>query len=123
MTRETAVRKLRAIFGATAYWRVGEQVTSPERRAEAAAERDRLKAEAAALTEEIERIRRESGMAELERKRIELRKAAERAGSYAHYRRFAVGRIEHGIAFCVEGEGDTWEEAIAAAQRKGASPT
>lgn len=118
MTREQAVKRLRKLYGEKARWRVGETITSPERREAARAERDRLREEVVEVEEEIRRREVAAGIPELRALRTALAKARDEAGWRSAEKRFRVGYLDLGIAFYVKGEGDTWEEALAEAERK-----
>lgn len=117
MTRDQAIRKLRAMFGAKAYFRVGNEITSPEKREAGRADRDRLRAEAAAIDAEVTQRLIDTGIqARMDEARA-LRKEADQRGWSSLGYRFSVGQLTF-MGFLIEGQGDTWEEAIAAAAKK-----
>lgn len=117
MTREQAVRRLTKLFGAKAYWRVGNEITSPEKRAAARADADRLRADAAAIDAEVKQRMIDTGIqARIDEARAIRKRASDRIGYALHYR-FHVGKV--GSMFAeILGEGDTWEEAIEKAEAK-----
>lgn len=121
MTREQAIRKLRALYGKAAYWRVSDEITSPEKRAAAREECLRLRAEAAAIDEEVKQRLIDTGIqARIDAARALRQRASNLAGHALHYR-FNVGKCS-GFANAIAGQGDTWEEAIAQAQRREEQP-
>ena len=117
MTREEAKRQAARRWGKRSYWQVGTEQSSPERRSEVQAIADGARAERAALEAELKRREEEAGIPAL---RGQIKAAGERfreaALGGAVYYRFRVGFTDSIIgAFNVCGEGDTWEEAFAAA--------
>lgn len=119
MTREQAQRKLERVTSRPVkleveHWSTG--VSSPERRAAAAAEYERVVAEHEAAKAEYDRIVREhpelQRLAAL-RKRLYAEK--DRLNQERHYRKFGAYAHE-GIALRILGSGDTWEEVIAQAE-------
>jgi hypothetical protein len=119
MTRDQAIRKLRAMFGARASWEVRKDVSSPEKRAAKAAEAERLAAEVARLDTEIAERKRAAGIYELEAQRNAAYKAKGEAKWYAGmfgYRFEVSERTLLGVT--VKGYGDTWEQAIAMAEKR-----
>lgn len=118
MTREQAQREAVKRWGKSADIRAHESISSPERRAVADGEYQKAKAELETIESEIrERLAACDWYQELTRKRTEARKRKEATVWARIYRKFAVGS-SHGIGFHIEGEGDTWAEAFAAADRK-----
>lgn len=93
------------------FW--GSGVSSPERRAAAAAAYDRVVAEHEAVKAEYDRIVREH--AELQRlaaRRKELYAEKERLNRERHYHKFAAYAATDSIGLNSLGTGDTWEEII-----------
>lgn len=114
MTREQAIRELRKLYGTRAYIRVGNEVSSPEKRAAAGEERDRHKAEEESIAAEIRRLEELHGITDLRRKMRQARVSKESAGWRSTRTggcKFTVGE-NVGYAVHIKGEGDTWEEAI-----------
>jgi len=123
MTREQAIRKIRAMYGTRAAWDVGKEISSPAKRAEAAAEAERQAAEVTRLDTEIARRKREAGIYELEAQRSAASKAKSEAKWYAGmfgYRFEVSERTAGGLGRVIKGYGDTWEEAIAMAEANNA---
>ena len=121
MTREQAIRKLRAMFGTRAAWEVRKDVSSPEKRAAKAAEAEALAAEMTRLDAEIARRKMEAGIYELEAQRNAAYKAKGEAKWYAGMfgYRFEVSELTSGgLGRTIRGYGDTWEEAIAMAEKR-----
>jgi hypothetical protein len=118
MTREQAIREGRKRWGKRAIVRAGEALSSPEQRAEAMdrlkrnrARRDEIDREVQARLNTLDWYR----AAQAERKAC-LQEVSQTQG-WASYYKFSVG-LDIGIAFSVEGQGDTWEEAFAKADPK-----
>lgn len=118
MTREQAVKRLQKLYGRRMYYRVGNEITSPEKRAAAL---ERLRAARAAREANEEKIKTwlaaqpEYQAMRAERREINL--TIDRAqGEVSHYK-FWVGKSV-GFANEITGQGDTWEEAIAEAESK-----
>ena len=115
MTRTEAQRKLDKLMGCRTRLDVerwGSGVSSPERRAKAEDEYQRVCREQEAAKAEYERIVKEH--AELQRlaaRRKELYALKERLNHDRHYRKFEAYRSA-GIGMMHIGHGDTWEEVI-----------
>jgi hypothetical protein len=118
LTREQAIRKLKAIIGPRAMWRVSEGISSPEKRQRyhartSTAEADRKAASAAMSARAAEVCAADAEYQRLKASYDEARKAA----SETRYRddesgyKFTVGK-DAVYAFVVEAQGDTWEEVI-----------
>ena len=120
MTRVQAQRELAKRWGKRGYWRVGNGLSSPERRANAQAGVDSTRAARAELEAEIKRREDAAGIPELrERVKALAQTIRETALGDANYYKFKVGFIDNVIgAFNIIGYGDTWEEAFADADRK-----
>jgi hypothetical protein len=125
MTREEAQRKLERATGAKVklkveHWSTG--VSSPERRAAAAAEHDRIAAEYEAAKAEYDRIVREHPeLQRLAALRKQLYAEKERLNHERFYRKFTAYARE-GISLRILGNGDTWEEVVAEAEARMAKP-
>ena len=122
MTRTEAVKKLQKLFGKRAYYRVLNRQTSPETRAAAAADRDRLKAEIEAIDAEVRYRLEVHGINALNRQRRELVKAKNEAGGWAQAYRFEIGTQDDGAGMFTiisdTASGDTWDEAFRNHQTK-----
>lgn len=119
MTREQAMREARRRWGGKALIRAAAALSSPEQReaaratmAEANAELTRLKAERKARLDALDWLN------DLNQQIAATQQRASVATSDAHYYKFAVGYDAHGFAFHVNGQGDTWEQAFSAADKK-----
>jgi hypothetical protein len=120
VTREAAIKKLRRVLGAKAYYRIGEHVTSPERR-----RRHTLAVLDASFRSEMARRARDerreailAADAEYCTLKAEARAAYdafERARYHDHDAayRFEVGTLD-GIFRHTLAHGDTWEEVFSA---------
>lgn len=122
MTRDQAVKRLRRLYGARAYANVGEAQSSPDRRTEALQRarearqrRDALEREIAARLEALDWYR------ELVAEKRKASEAASRELTNIGYYKFRVGQ-NRGFANEITGSGDTWEEALAAAEAKEKRP-
>ncbi len=120
MTRDQAIKRLSTLYGRKAYYRVGTSITSPDKREAARLEVTRLRAEEEAAKAAIASwLAAQPDYQALVAHKRAITKAREAAGWALTDHKFNVG-INRG--WCVEmtGSGDTWEEAIAAAERGGA---
>jgi hypothetical protein len=119
MTREEAFTKAARMFGkAGRLWLGRHGLSSPERRAEAAEQREQLKGELASVDAEIkERLAATEWYQALLDRRRTIRDQLDQADHNADYYRFSVGRAE-GFADFIAGKGDTWEQAFADAESK-----
>ena len=118
MTREHAIKRITKLYGSKAYARVTDPISSPESRAAALdavrvarAERDRIAAEIKQRLSELEWYQT------LVQQKRDAYAAADRAQSMCHHYKFTVG-INRGWCTEVTGQGDTWEQAISAAESK-----
>jgi hypothetical protein len=121
MTRHEATRAAAKRFGAKAHLRIRDGRTSPELREASIStlrvRRERVKAIDAEIAARLAAL---DWYRDLQAERRELTAAITMSlGNVAAYK-FAVGKIE-GIGFHVYGQGDTWEEAFAAADKRIAS--
>jgi hypothetical protein len=115
VTRDQALRRIAKLTGATATrirLYVYEKLSSPERRAAAAAELEATRERLAAIEAEVAAIiAGHARLQELYAERRELRPIKERAASAAHYRKFSAG-LSEGIGTLLIASGDTWEEVL-----------
>jgi hypothetical protein len=108
--RRNAMTKSQALKEAVKRWgknaavqdKGKERASTPERRAEAKA-----------------RLRQFNALPEGEKK--VRRKERDHWLTETYRYRYTVGFIAHGIAFAVQGDGDTWEEAFASADERKAA--
>lgn len=120
MTRAEAIRRLQKLYGNRVCYRVGKEVSSVERRAAARSAHRQLQEQRDVVTREInERLAACDWYQALLAKRKAIDEQM-RGADRGHYFKFIVGHSELGM-FMIQGEGDTWEEAIdQAARKKGA---
>lgn len=120
MTREQAVKRLQKLYNSKAYWRVGQSISSPERRQEAREKRDANKTRIKAINDEIAQRLSELPwyMALIDEKRTLMN---DRAEGWMGYYKFSVG-INKGLFIEITGHGDTWEQAISEAEAKQPHP-
>lgn len=117
MTRTQAAREARKRWGVKAIIRAYEALSSPEKRAAALHRLQENRARREAIDREVsERLKALDWYQQLQAERRECNKAVSEAQGRCHYYKFSVGKEEHGFAFMVEGQGDTWEEAFGKAQ-------
>lgn len=118
MTREQAHREARKRWGKDAYARANVESSSPEKREAGRTERETLKARREAIDKEIDdRLKATDWYVALKAERAQIVKRMQH--TYGSYYKFAVGHLSlGGLAYCIEGEGDTWEEAFAKADAK-----
>jgi hypothetical protein len=117
MTRQQAEREAKKRWGARAMIRAGEALSSPEKRAEAFAKIKASRERKEAIDREVkERLAAMGWYQALMAERQECLRVVSQTQGWASYRKFAVGR-DIGTAFSIEGQGDTWEEAFAAATK------
>jgi len=118
MTRTQAIKEAQKRWGKKALVRAHEQLSSPERRADAAAQLTDAAARIEAIDREVaERLAVLDWYQALIAERKTLRAQKETANSWRSYYKFSVGQDAHGFAFMVLGKGDTWEEAFADADK------
>jgi hypothetical protein len=123
MTRPQALARLQKIAG-TKYrvaLRVGESVSSPERRAEADAQFQQVTAEIEAVDAKVKAIiAAHAELQALYARRRALVPQKQQLIGWRHYRKFNA-YTQEGIALGLLGSGDTWEETIDAAERRRSS--
>jgi len=118
MTREQAQREAKRRWGAKAKLTAGERQTSPERRQAAKDRRDAIDAEREAIKADIARRLAELPWYAEAQARLHALYVERRPLEFEpHHYRFRVG-TSNGLFNTILGEGDTWEEAFAAADRK-----
>jgi hypothetical protein len=118
MTRQQAQKEAQKRWGKRAMIRVGELLSSPDKRAEAQAILKRNRERRDAIDHEVnERLNAMDWYRELMAERKACVRAVSEAQGWAAYYKFKVGR-DVGIAFSVDGCGDTWEAAFADAERQ-----
>lgn len=116
MQRSTALKKLNALFGKSAGYRIDDKAPTPEERAaakaelqDAVAERDRLRAAKNARYEAVLKADPEY-QALAEASRAASRRTDKLSWTTRHYK-ITVGKSSmNGLFFSVMAEGDTWEE-------------
>lgn len=125
MTREQATRRFQKLVGKRQIrLDVGDGISSPERRAEAGAEWERVSAEIKAGDERVAAIiAAHPEIQAIKARRRELAPLRERLNWARFYKKFRLLNLEHGIAWWERGAGDTWEQAIAAAEASVAKAT
>jgi hypothetical protein len=117
MTNQQAASKAKKRWGKAFYIRNSESMSSPESRDKSRERYKKSKAEADAIEDEIRRRLSElDWYQELLKRKRELRKESENAQGRALYYRFSVGK-SNGMFTTILGQGDTWEEAFAAAEK------
>ena len=119
MTRDQALKEARKRWGDKAIIRAYDSLSSERKRETAAALFDEAKARIEAIDAEI-KARLEAldwYQALLAERRLLVKQKQDNLGEKL-YKKFAVGKDSSGIAFHVCGQGDTWEEAFAEADRK-----
>ena len=120
MTREQAIREARKRWGARAMVRANDRVglSSQEQRQAGSAQVKEWRERKEAIEREInERLAKTDWYQELSAERKKLYDQIQKNQWRTSYYKFAVGR-DIGIAFSVEGQGDTWEQAFASAEQK-----
>lgn len=119
MTRDQAMARLRKAYGKRAYATIGKEISSPEKRAAASDRLLTLRLDVEAIDAEIKRRLEETPWyVELKAKRKALNDERNKIGGFGYYK-FRVGFVDNVIgAFNVMGEGDTWEEAFEAAEKR-----
>lgn len=118
MTNQQAVAKAKKRWGNRFYVRNGEHFSSPEQRQQALSTVQEARAEAKRIDEEITRRLSECDWyQQLDQKRRALRKQVSDTAGYAMHYRFSVGK-QNGMFNEVLGQGDTWEEAFAEADKR-----
>lgn len=117
MTREQAIRECKKRWGKKFLYRVGQSISSPQVRAVETARSNVITAEVKDINDDIaKRLRETPWYQELTAKKVALLKERQEL-KHLHYYKFQVGHEQFGC-FLIEGEGDTWEEAFAAVDRK-----
>jgi seryl-tRNA synthetase len=117
MTREQAAREAKKRWGKRAHIRADEKLSSPEKRAAAKTQTDALKARRDAIDKEIaERLAALDWYQALKAERRDVSQRLDNVRWETHYYRFGVGELF--VGFHVHGEGDTWEQAFAAADAR-----
>lgn len=120
MTRQQAEREAKKRWGAKGIIRASDSLSSPEKRNAAKALRDTCKARIEAIDAEIkQRLSQIDWYQALlaEKKSLRDEWGQIRGTGHLSYYKFSVGK-DLGYAFHVCGNGDTWEEAFAEADRK-----
>lgn len=119
MTRVEAGRELRKRWGKNARCRVGTSLSSPEERDQRLTTFRTHRAERDAIDAEIKRrLEAEPWYQDLMARRKTLVTSLRKLDVMPYYK-FTVGHVDSILgAFHVEGEGDTWEEAFAKADKK-----
>jgi hypothetical protein len=121
MTRQQAQREAQKRWGARGIVRAGEALSSPEKRATAKQALDCGKTRRDAIDKEVQdRLNAEDWYRALMAERKQCIEQIKGASGWNCYYKFAVGK-DAGIAFHVDGQGDTWEEAFAQADGKNVS--
>lgn len=120
MTNQQAASKAKKRWNGRAYIRAGQDFSSPERRDKNREQYKTARAELEAIEADIkQRLSELDWYQELRTKQRKLRKVADAAQSEALYHRFSVGKS--GSMFTeIFGQGDTWEEAFAEADKRAA---
>jgi hypothetical protein len=117
MTRDQAIKQAIKRWGKRAIVRACQTLSSPEKRADAGerfrAAKDRIDAIDAEIKDRLAAL---DWYQSLTTERRMLRLAQNVAAAERCHYKFAVGR-DTGIAFHVCGQGDTWEQAFAAADQ------
>lgn len=115
MTRPQAEKLARAKWGKRAIIRVEGELSSPEKRAAAMVKLHEAKDRRTAIDKEIaERLSQLDWYVALVAERKQVCKTVSDQSYYVSRYKFTVG-YDSGLAFHVEGYGDTWEEAFAKA--------
>lgn len=118
MTRQQAEKEARKRWGRKAMIRAGSAISSPEKRAEAKQRLQANKERRDAIDREVaERLKAMDWYQALMVERKSCLDAIRDSSGWNVYYKFSVGR-DVGIAFAVDGRGDTWEEAFARADGK-----
>jgi len=118
MTNQQAVAKAKKRWGKTFYVRNSGHFSSPEQRKTALDAVLNARAEIKRIEEEVARRLAElDWYQELLKQRRECRQQISNTEGDAHHYRFSVGRAS-GLFNEIMGQGDTWEEAFAAADRR-----
>ena len=119
MTRDKALREAQRRWGKKALIRAYDRISSPEERAEAREYFDAAKARIEAIDREIaDRLAALDWYQALKAERAAMVKDKQTHIGRMSYYKFTVGRDSMGIAFAVEGQGDTWEMAFAQADAR-----
>lgn len=115
MTRTDAVKKLKRLLGDKLYWRESKEASSPEARAAASYDAERLKAEydtaKAAKDAKYRELLSDPDYVALAAKAKELHDALENARWRAMYRRVNVGTT-NGMFATIWTSGDNWAEVV-----------
>lgn len=122
MTRAQAIQKIRRLLGVGAWWQVHPNAYDKDSRVEVAARERTLRTSLDILNKALD-DRRKQLLADdgpyqtmiSDRKEVET--ALKNLGNRAPYR-FVIGTVtEYGFGR-IEGQGDTWEEALAAVEKR-----
>ena len=117
MTRQQAFKEANKRWGRRGLIRANESVSSPERRETASAKVQGLRQRKKEIDAEIsERLAGLDWYQALTAERRAAVEAIRKTEGHAFYKKFSVGQNELGM-FWVKGQGDTWEEAFADADR------
>jgi hypothetical protein len=117
MTRTEAMARGKRIFGAEFLYRVGEKLSSADDRESIRQQRRELVAEREAIDAEVkERLAQLDWYVALQKRRSDIFHALRYAEGRSSYFKFQVGKREMG-AFWIKGQGDTWEDAFADAEK------
>lgn len=121
MTREQALKEARKRFGKDARIQVYDKCSSPEARGDALATVKAARARIEAIEAEIaERLKALDWYQALRAEQKAERETIKSIGNAAMYYKFNVGKVSNvgGLSFYhVDGQGDTWEQAFAQADR------
>jgi hypothetical protein len=121
MTREQAITKARKMLGKNAEIRVSASLTSPDRREAARARANAAREQIDALKREIAEREQAAGIPELRERKAKLAQERDYAMAESCHYKFTVGHVVSGLFLHVDGQGDTWEEAFAKAEREKAT--
>lgn len=123
MQRNTALKKLNALLGKSAGYRVNDRAPTPEERSAARAElpaaiaeRDRLRAAREARREAV--LGADPEYQSLTAAQGEASKRAMRLSETTRLYRITVGKTVGGLFFLVMAEADSWEEIFAKLTKK-----
>lgn len=115
MTRTDAVRRLKRLIGPKFHWQEDKRPSSPEARASASTEAQRIKGERDAAKLELEEMRRrllsDPDYQALSAKVVWLNKELDNARWAACHHRIDVGTLNE-IFFMVKAHGDNWADVV-----------
>lgn len=125
MLRAEAIRRLKKLYGAKAWWSVKEEISSPENRATAGEACRALKSQEEELSRQMDVVRKRlledpEYRSLLAAWKVVKNERAKLSGRQLFYR-FEAGYVSGvgGISFAhVEAHGDTWEELFAELEKK-----